>query len=342
MKAKTLLFVTSLTLLLISANCVYANTGREDGYSFIQKYEAAAPDLVLVVSTSGGNIKAAGRDDNTVEVSFIVALKGKIMDIDFDQLKEYAEVEIVNDNSLLKIEVRKILKKNVSVGFSIKTPINSSTDLKTSGGNIEVTGVRGQQKVKTSGGNIKLENIKGAASAKTSGGGIRISNSLADFIASTSGGNISLDNVNGKLDVSTSGGSIRAINIAKGLTASTSGGYINFSKVQEYIDVRTSGGTITLDEVSGKIKAITSGGNIEANIEDLTDSLELKTTGGSINCIIPSGLGLSLDLSANKVDTSLSNFTGSFEKNRVVGQMNGGGINVFLSTFGGTVSLNYK
>ncbi len=341
MKTKALLFTLSLVLLSISTSCVYANNGRGNEHSFIQNYKVS-PNLDLVVSTTGGNIIAVGEEGSTVEVSFIVALRGKVLDITFDQLKEYAVVEIINDNSRLEINVKRIIKRNVSVGFLIKTPINSSADLKTSGGNIELRGISGQQKIMTSGGNIKLENIKGAVLAKTSGGNIRISDSSAEFNASTSGGNISLDNIDGKLNVSTSGGNIHANNITKGLTARTSGGSIKLLKVHEFIDVSTSGGSISLDEISGSIRAITSGGNIKANIIELTDMLELKTSGGSINASLPSGIGLDLDLSADNIDTPLVNFTGSAKKNRVVGQLNGGGVKVSISTSAGTIVLNYK
>lgn len=323
MKIRALLFTLSLLLLSISTRCVYGYNENVDGYSFIQQYEVSS-NLDLSVSTVGGNLTAVVGEDNSAEVSFIVSLRGKLLDVTFDQLKDYAEVEIINSNSKLEINVKRIIKRNVGVGFFIKTPVNSSVDLKTSGGNIEVAGLTGQQKMKTSGGNIRIEQIIGTVVAKTSGG------------------NISLDNIDGKVDVYTSGGNIKANNITKELIARTSGGNINLSKVQDQIDVSTSGGSIYLDEVSGSVKARTSGGNIKANIINLTDNLELKTSGGSINCIIPSGLGLDLDLSAFNIDTPLLNFTGTAKKNRIIGQVNGGGIKVNLSTSGGNVVLNYK
>ncbi len=179
-------------------------------------------------------------------------------------------------------------------------------------------------------------------SVSTMGSNIRISDSSTDFNATTSGGNILLDNIDGKLNVSTSGGNIQAGNIANGLTAKTSGGSIKLLKVHQYIDVSTSGGSISLNEVSGSIKATTSGGNIKANIIELTDRVELKTSGGSINALLPSGIGLDLDLSADKIDTPLLNFTGSAKKNRIVGQLNGGGVEISLSTSAGTIVLDYK
>ena len=78
-----------------------------------------------------------------------------------------------------------------------------------------------------------------------------------------------------------------------------------------------------------------------ADIRSLEDQLTLKTSGGSINAIIPSGLGLDLDLSGNRVNTELQNFSGKSEKNSIQGSMNGGGIEVTMRTSGGSVNLDY-
>jgi DUF4097 and DUF4098 domain-containing protein YvlB len=74
----------------------------------------------------------------------------------------------------------------------------------------------------------------------------------------------------------------------------------------------------------------------------LTGSLQLETSGGNISANIPSGLGMDLDLSADHIDTKLQNFTGTSNKERINGQMNGGGIPVRISTYGGSIDLNYQ
>ena len=346
MKIKILISAISILLISIYANTAFAfnskkNMMSEQDYSFMQQYKVASP-LNLVISTTGGNISAVGQEGNTVEVSFIVALKGKVLKMNFDQLKDYAEVEIINDNSKLEINVKKILDKKVSIGFSIKIPINTSVNFNTSGGNIALNALTGKQAIYTSGGNIDLDKLTGNVTAKTSGGNISISNSKADFDANTSGGNISLEKIDGKLDVSTSGGNINAENITNSLVAKTSGGNINLSKIKGLIDVKTSGGEILLNDISGTASAKTSGGDIKANILSLTGKLELRTSGGTINVTLPSAAGLDLDLSADNVNLPPSDFVGSSTKERVIGKLNGGGITVLLATSGGNIVLNYK
>jgi hypothetical protein len=300
------------------------------------------PPANLKISTAGGNITTVGRDDNTIEVSFIVAKRGQVLDITFAQLKDYADVEINSDNGNLEIKVKKIFEHNISVGFIIKTPFQTSATLSTSGGNISTTGLTGKHTLNTSGGNLNLEKITGTMEARTSGGNISIINSNADINASTSGGNITSENIEGTLVISTSGGNISAKNITKGFTGHTSGGNVMVNSVHGPVDVGTSGGSMHLDDISGSLKAHTSGGDISATITKLDGPLDIGTSGGSLHATIPAGLGLDLDMSAEYINTPLTNFTGSAKRSRIVGKMNGGGLPVHMSTSGGSISLDYK
>lgn len=323
------------------ANCNAENGKLEKDYSFIQTYSVTSP-LTLSVSTTGGNIIQEGRDGNTAEIAFIVSSHGKIIDIPYDQLKNYADVEIVNTNASLFITVKKIYDRKVSIGFSIKTPVQTSSNLTTSGGNIELNELNGTQYIRTSGGNLTFGKLSGKIDASTSGGNISIVNSAANCNVSTSGGNITMENETGNVKVSTSGGNIEGNNLPKGLTGNTSGGNILLNNVQEWIDINTSGGNIEMSDVSGSIRAITSGGEIKATIRHLTEKLDMETSGGNIDAIIPSQLGYDLDLSAELIQVPLVNFTGTKKINKVEGQMNGGGIKVKLSTSAGTLQLQFK
>ena len=325
MKTKSVFIIVSLILFSVcnSRALVPNKKGIIKKESFSQQYKVSTP-LNLSVSTTAGNISVESQKSNVVDISFIVRLESKVLDITFDQLKEYADVEIKNDNSRLAIDVKRILVKNVSIGFSIQSPANTSATLKTSGGNISIVGLDGQQKLSTNGGNIKIQN------------------STAGFVALTHGGNIALHSITGKPDVSTYGGSITGDNISNGLLGKTKGGNIQLSNLQGATDVSTAGGNIKLHEISGSVKAVSRSGNISATIIKLNDKLELSTSAGSIDATIPKGLGLNLNLSADNIDTPLSNFKGTAKKEHIIGVLNGGGITVSLLTSAGNIVLNYK
>jgi hypothetical protein len=345
---KTLTVLYFLTICLFTS-CI-ANDFRmnesnfnstDKKYSFITSYKVSTP-ADLNISTSGGNIETSGYSTDSVVVAFIVIRKDKVLDISFDELNKIADIEIVYDKNKLQILVKKIHERNLSIGFMIKTPIQTSAQLNTSGGNISVDNLTGILNVNTSGGNVDLDKLNGQVKANTSGGNVSLSNINAECEASTSGGNIDLKNIIGKLNVSTSGGNIDVNNTKPQLNASTSGGNIDLKNVQGITDVNTSGGSINIKQTEGSVKAITSGGDIDADLTKLVEKLYLETSGGNIHAKIPSGQGLDLDISAEEINTQLVNFSGTSKKDRIKGQMNGGGVLVQLSTSGGSISLDYK
>jgi hypothetical protein len=323
-------------LLMCLSLCIFSCIGQEkpempnefkvskDNYSFMQVYSTPAP-VLLTLATSGGNIKVEGYNGNKLDVFFVVSKNnGTVLAISPEELKKYASYEIKHNGSELTIRVLEIYRRNLNVGFIVRTPQQTTAKLSTSGGNVSIDNLIGNQKLSTSGGNVFMGGITG------------------NLDGSTSGGNIRLENSKGPMNVSTSGGNISGENLIGDLHASTSGGNIRMEDVQGIVDVSTSGGNISLEELSGKVSARTSGGHVHAKLNKLVEGLFLETSGGNIECVLPEGLGLDLNLKAANVNTSLQNFNGTAKQDMVVGQMNGGGVPVEIRTGGGSISLEYQ
>ena len=265
----------------------------------------------LFVSTSGGSISVEGSNSSKVKVEMFVKSNkhndSKIREI----LEEDYEIRIEKTGSRIEAVAKRTGKSwswnGISISFVVYTPEKFACDLNTSGGSLKISGVSGRShELKTSGGSITAEDMSGNLEARTSGGSINVSDFVGDLDGKTSGGSIKLEDIKGDIDVTTSGGGIK------------------------------------ISDVQGEVYASTSGGSINADITKLENQLVLKTSGGSVRATIPSGLGLDLDLRGNRVNTSLSNFSGESKSDRVKGTVNGGGILVQLSTSGGSVNLNYQ
>src|SRR5690606_15115165 len=158
----------------------------------------------------------------------------------------------------------------------------------------------------------------------------------------TSGGTIRVQDARSNTEARTSGGSIKINRYAGRLSAHTSGSSIDLSNAQGELKVNTSGGSIDISTVKGSVEASTSGSGIRADVASLDKYLKLRTSGGSISAVVPSGLGLDLDLRGNRVNSKLVNFNGEAEKDRIRGSMNGGGIEVVMHTSGGSINLEYR
>jgi DUF4097 and DUF4098 domain-containing protein YvlB len=179
---------------------------------------------------------------------------------------------------------------------------------------------------------------------RTGGGSIEIVELGGEVRARTSGGSIELDGAEGSIELRTSGGEIKAYEIIGELSARTSGGEIEVSEVTGPVEARTSGGEIELHEVGGPVRAWTSGGSISVRFTRVPEG-EIETSGGSIEVELPEGAGVDLDARTSggrvRVEPELK-LTGSFDRGRIVGQINGGGAELRLRTSGGNISVEER
>ncbi|MEL7833310.1 DUF4097 family beta strand repeat-containing protein [Fodinibius sp. Rm-B-1B1-1] len=311
-----LAFTISLIMTLLLMRSALAITSSpsadQDNPYRVEEFDINTPGN-LEVRTSGGHITVEASTSNSVRVEMYVRKDGENLrpqDYDLDQW----DIDISKSGNSIKANAKH--KGNngwsgwnndrVSISFVVHTPRQMSSDLKTSGGHVEVDGLEGNQEITTSGGHLNLANLKGSIEAKTSGGHIELLNLEGEINAKTSGGHISAKTVAGTLD------------------AETSGGHIN------------------LTDVSGSVEASTSGGSITADLTTIDQFVDLKTSGGNVDISIPDNISVDLQLRGTFVQGKLKNFSGEMEKNKVNGQLNGGGPKISARTSGGTVRLSFN
>lgn len=268
----------------------------------------------IEIETSGGAIRVEGHSEHEVRVYMVVRRGGRTLSPSDTDLDDYT-IEISREgNSVLASAKRKnsgiggwfSSGSNISISFVVHAPESAYVDGRTSGGSVSAMNFSNDLSLRTSGGSVTAEAIR------------------ADTDLRTSGGSINLRDVHGTINARTSGGSISA----NGLTGPA--------------DLRTSGGSIRLETVRGAISARTSGGSIRAHLTEFTDNLDLRTSGGSITVDMPATENFALDLSGNRVNIDLRNFTGSSERDRVSGTIGNGGPKISAKTSAGSVTLNYN
>jgi len=282
----------------------------DDAY-MMRSFEVSSPEVEI--TTSGGFINVIGHDEEKVRIEMYVQKNGKYLDQSDTDLDDY-EIDISSTGNKVTASARKKsgsgLKfwnndNNASISFVAYTPVESVINGRTSGGSMSAENLAGKLNLATSGGSIKLENVTGSTDVKTSGGSMSFKNISGELSGRTSGGSISVNSAEGNLELSTSGGSI------------------------------------SLEQIAGVVSARTSGGSIRAITEHTECSMDLSTSGGNVTITIPEGSGYELDLKGNRVSSSLTEFSGEIEKNKLVGTIYGGGPLIAARTSGGTVRINY-
>jgi DUF4097 and DUF4098 domain-containing protein YvlB len=300
------------SVLATTAVAAHARIDRE-----IEKNFTVNGAGTLKVSTQGGGIKVVPGSGNAVKVTARQKIKADT-DAEADEVLKKLELTFEQAGNDIIVVSRYERQPSgfrwgswppVNVDFVVSVPASFSTELRTSGGGINVGDLDGTTDVRTSGGGITLGKMGGTVKAHTSGGSISLAEADASVELNTSGGNITVGRVAGTADLDTSGGSIKIDSVENALNAHTSGGSIRAS-------IR---GPLKEDCVLS-----TSGGSVRVNVDKAAAfTLDASTSGGSVDA---DGLTLTL--------TSTSRRGG-----KLAGTVNGGGPLLKLRSSGGGIDI---
>ncbi len=274
-----------LIILIAMAGLLIYSTSFAQSRKIEEKTFDVNPGQLLEVETRSGdvNIKTWSRNELHVEVYGSRKAEDK-MDFEFYETSEGVMIKADKEGNWGSSWFN--WGRGYNLKFQIKVPENFDVRVKTSGGDIDITNLKGKVKLHTSGGDIQLFDYTGNASVHTSGGDIVCENSGGDLDVHTSGGDIKLTSANGKVDASTSGGDIE----------------LDYVGNNEGIELRTSGGDIIVDipsDFEAEVYLKTSGGRVRCDIDGMREthrkknkltgtlngggnSLECKTSGGDI------------------------------------------------------------
>ena len=267
-----------------------------------EKTFPAQPGKDLKVETASGDVTITTWDKSEVYIKILGNDKAREK-VDFVFNNDEDEVSVIakREGSFFNW-----FSSGIRIRFEIKVPAEFNTNINTSGGDIMIGQIRGNNSLRTSGGDVWVKNTDGVLKV------------------STSGGEINLDSNSGEMDVSTSGGDIKAREFKGDFSASTSGGDIYLKGSDSKIYAETSGGDITL-EYYGANKGIdleTSGGDIQMKLPaDFNATASMHTSGGDIEC----------DLSANNARKVSST--------RFEADLNNGGETLTAKTSGGDITI---
>lgn len=343
-------------LLILLMCCLGGNLFAQDEKqpAFLVKLLNGQNVKEVEVTTSGGNIsvESVASDQERIEVFIWPSNRNKNASVSKEEIQQRLDelYDLKTEVSLNKLTASAKPKHNgmnwkngLSISFKIFVNKNIVTHLITSGGNINLALLTGDQKVTTSGGNITADNVKGKLKGLTSGGNIELKNSTGDIDLTTSGGNIDADNSTGTIKLSTSGGNVKLVNLDGNIDATTSGGDIRGNDIKGELDAHTSGGNVDLAGLSCNVSAGTSGGDVRVAIKEPGKFIRLSNSGGKIDLQLPAGKGYNLDISGDKVKTDgLTNFSGKASDTELRGTLNGGGTEVKADAGGSKIKVTFK
>jgi hypothetical protein len=251
----------------------------------IERTYQVEPGSTVDVDLSGGRILVMPGTGRTVEITLVQRVH-TANERDADAALADYTVDIAQQDNTVRLVARR--KRGVDIGLwrrirvnmdaEIAVPADVQLDLDTSGGSIEIRGLRtAPVDARTSGGSIRVDGGQAPIAANTSGGSIRIGHAGQRVRAHTSGGSVRVEYVApsaNDVEVSTSGGSVRvgvATSARLQLDASTSGGSVSVDGLSLQTSRRSRTHIVgTLNGGGGRLKASTSGGSVRIARADAT------------------------------------------------------------------------
>jgi DUF4097 and DUF4098 domain-containing protein YvlB len=277
----------------------------------------------FVLDSSEGDVRLTGAPEAGANV---------IITSRRDDVEQLYDIHFDSSASELRVMVRRRhpwgfnWHNNTGLHFVVTIPEDTSAEVKTGGGSVEVSRLKRETELGTSGGSIRAVDL---------GGNLR---------AHTSGGSISLEDVKGTARVDTSGGDIKATGLGRSLEAETSGGSIELRDVKGDLQAHTSGGSIRIDGAGGRVDAHTSGGSVEVRFApgDARGG-DIDTSGGGVTVALDRSVNLNLDADASggSVITELPvTQSGTISHSHVVGTVGSGGALLRVHSSAGSVHIN--
>lgn len=271
-----------------------------------QQKLALAPGGELVVDTAGGSVTVTG---GATDGAMVVITSTR------DDIEERYTFELTSEPGRARVINRRRgglsqwsgFNNSGKLHFDVRVPRDTRVDLKSSGGGIRASGLKGNARVRSSGGGLHIADIVGNVDADSSGGGVDIQKIRGNVRASSSGGGVDVARVTGDVTAESSGGGVHVDGVGGRVTAESSGGSVTAVLAED----NDAGGSLS-----------SSGGGVRVTLaRDLRLSIDASSSGGSVRSELP------VEPSGKQTRTSLR------------GDLNGGGPTLKLRSSGGGIRI---
>ena len=243
MKRTHFLLICTLGLLLALAGGAQASTR-------IEKDLKLAPGGTLDLDASGGDVTVKGTSESGARVVITTNIPDleSAYDLRFDEQPQAVQI-VAHRRSGASWQ-----RHLTTLKFDIEVPRQTDVELKTGGGDVNVSGLEGIIRLKTSGGDVQVSDVKGNVEGATSGGDMRIRQVSGDLLLHTNGGDVRASGLGGRVEIHSGGGDIE-VSLDRG---NAQGG-----------EVEASGGDITValdSSVNLNLEASSSAGDVHTNL----------------------------------------------------------------------------
>jgi len=309
MRAKSLLALGGLSAALLSQTSCIVGVGDWEKYNkdFHSSYPLKAGGK-LSVETFNGSIDISGWDQDTVDISGTKygpsQEEADNLRVDFEHGADYVSIRVPRPT---------MRRNNQGARLVIKVPRKTQLE-----------------RIVTSNSSIQTDDGVGPTHLRTSNGSIRVMDLHGELEAETSNSSIEVDHVDGNVRLHSSNGHIRAERVNGSIDSSTSNGRVN-------VDVERPDKAVRID---------TTNSAVELDLPpDFSASVHIGTNNGPITIRMTNNINarISAHTSNSSIDTDFAvRAQGELSRNRLEGEIGGGGPEFDLRTSNGPIRLIKK
>jgi DUF4097 and DUF4098 domain-containing protein YvlB len=227
-----------------------------------------SPSGSLSLKNTNGNVFLSTWARNEVEIKAVKTARRNKADLDRVKIEVSATGDSVNVNTVYEKTILRNIR--VEVKYEVKVPEGVRLEkVRTTNGDVEITGRFGNSDIGTTNGDVKLEGASGQCLAHTTNGDIRVASFKGPVEADTTNGSI-------HLDVRTIEDSVRAHTTNGSITLKV-GGDVNAN-----FKAHTTNGHIQTDFPITIKGVINSRRTVQGTLGNGGPEIDLRTTNGSI------------------------------------------------------------
>ncbi len=304
--------------ILVVAAAVLATAGcstvdealRAKAERTVELEHALSPGSQLSVSTTNGSIEVTGQETDRVYVIATIVARGATK----DQARELAEQIVVRLEPRaggLQVEVEKPApadSKSVRISYEIIVPRQTTVDIASASGSVEMADLIGNPTARTASGSIEASRITGSIRFQSSSGSIWCSEvDQGDVQLESASGSVRLTDGSslGVCQLGAMSGSVTAQRLdARTLRMNSSSSSVTLRDAQaDLIHLHSGSGSISAQEIScEQIQAESTSGAVSVafNPDASGDVIAgLKSGSGGVSVVMPRDFGGQVDLRAS-------------------------------------------
>jgi DUF4097 and DUF4098 domain-containing protein YvlB len=326
--------VLAILVLFVGMNPLLASAqGKVKHEEKFEKTEPLDRDGKVEIRNVSGDVEVMTWDRGEVKIDALKTSRASSM----DKAKENAskvKIEVSRQNGVLRIETQyprpSIKNLNVSVNYKVTIPSQAAVKARSVSGDVSLEDIGGKADAETKSGNVTVMGAKNGANAETVSGDVKVADVENGAYCKTASGDVSAKNVSGNTDLNCVSGDVTGENIEGDVEADTVSGNVKLL------------GISGADMVKGKTM---SGSTIYEGDIASSGRYALEAHSGRVEMTIPSNSAFDLTAStfSGNIDTQFKVMvSGTVSKKKISGSVNGGGADVSLKTFSGSIHLKKK